>query len=231
MHRLNARDQARAAGPIQRPQRPRAQRGLTLIESLIALLVAALGILGVIGVQMRTLTDTSTTVRRAQAIRLIEDLGERMRTNPNAQSVLASYVTTFGSTPSVGDCSNGCTRAAQASYDLAVWKQAVRTRLPSGQASVFIPPAEAALDPTARRQIGVMVAWRENERADLTASDKQKMDATQVSDASGNLTSGAGSAATCPADHVCHLQYLPLAARCAPYKPGSASTQYFCPGA
>ena len=46
----------------------------------------ALGILGVVGVQMRTLTDTSTTVRRAQAsIRLIEDLEERMRVAaPNA---------------------------------------------------------------------------------------------------------------------------------------------------
>src|SRR2546429_3388547 len=34
------------------------------------------------GTQMRTLTDTQTTVRRAQAIRLIEDLGERMKVNP-----------------------------------------------------------------------------------------------------------------------------------------------------
>ena len=47
------------------------QHGISLIESLIALIVTALGILGVVGVQMRTLTDTSSTVRRAQAIRLI----------------------------------------------------------------------------------------------------------------------------------------------------------------
>jgi type IV pilus assembly protein PilV len=60
----------------------RRQRGISLIESLIAIVVTALGILGILGVQMRTLSDTSTTVRRAQAIRLIEDLGERMRVNP-----------------------------------------------------------------------------------------------------------------------------------------------------
>lgn len=53
----------------------------------------ALGILGILGVQMRTLTDTQTAVRRAQAIRLIEDLGERMKVSPNALANLNGYVT------------------------------------------------------------------------------------------------------------------------------------------
>ena len=68
------------------------QRGITLIESLIAILIAAVGILGILGVQMRTLTDTQTTVRRAQAVRLIEDLGERMKVQPNALVNLNAYV-------------------------------------------------------------------------------------------------------------------------------------------
>ena len=53
------------------------QRGISLIESLVAIVVMALGILGILGVQMRTLADTQSGVRRAQAIRLIEDLSER----------------------------------------------------------------------------------------------------------------------------------------------------------
>ena len=73
----------------------RRQRGITLIESLVAIVVAALGILGIVGVQMRTLADTSTSLRRAQAIRLIEDLGERMRTNPSALANLNTYVANF----------------------------------------------------------------------------------------------------------------------------------------
>ena len=44
------------------------QRGVSLIESLVAIVVTALGILGILGVQMRTLADTQTGVRRAQAI-------------------------------------------------------------------------------------------------------------------------------------------------------------------
>ena len=44
------------------------QRGITLLESLVAIVVMALGILGILGVQMRTLSDTQTGVRRAQEL-------------------------------------------------------------------------------------------------------------------------------------------------------------------
>ena len=87
-----------------RPTPHRRQGGITLVESLVAIVVAALGILGILGTQMRTLTDTQTTLRRAQAIRLIEDLSERMRVNPNALASLDAYVSDFSSRPSPGDC-------------------------------------------------------------------------------------------------------------------------------
>lgn len=206
------------------------QRGITLIESLVAIVVAALGVLGVLGVQMRSLTDTSTTVRRAQAIRLIEDLGERLKVNPNAVAMINNYVSDFSDTPTPSDCSSGCNQTDQAKYDLAVWKQGIKNNLPLGQARVFIPVAEAGVAVEGRRQLGVMIAWRENERTDLTTTDKKNTDATQVRDTSGNLLSGAGSAATCPTDRTCHLQFILLSARCAPYKPGTGATQFFCAG-
>ena len=202
------------------------QRGITLIESMVALVIAALGILGILGVQMRTLSDTSTTVRRAQAIRLIDDLGERMRTNPNAMVNLGSYVSNFATNPTVGSCASGCDHAALAAYDLAVWKQAVRNSLPLGQAEIFIPPAEAGVAAAQRRQLGVMIAWRENEGDGRKTVD---IDATKVRDNSGNLTNGAALA--CPANSICHLQYIPVPARCAPYAPGGNAPMYYCPGA
>ena len=224
MHRLT---------PMHTPN-PQHQRGITLIESLIAIVIAGLGILGIVGVQMRTLSDTQTTVRRAQAIRLIEDLSERMKVNPNAQAVLSSYVSDFSDEPTPGNCASsatGCTQAQQAAYDLAVWKKNVKT-LPLGQAKIFVPPAESAVDATGRRQIGVMIAWRENER-DTASSYKDAIDATKIRDGSGNLVTGGGTdAATnqCPSGATCHLQYIPVAARCAPYTPGGATATYYCPG-
>ena len=197
------------------------QRGITLIESMVALVIAALGILGILGVQMRTLSDTSTTVRRAQAIRLIDDLGERMRTNPNAMVNLGSYVSKFATNPTVGSCASGCDHAALAAYDLAVWKQAVRNSLPLGQAEIFIPPAEAGVAAEQRRQLGIMIAWRENEGDGHKTDD---IDATKG-------TASGGADVTCPTGRICHLQYIPVPARCAPYAPGGNAPMYYCPGA
>ena len=199
------------------------QRGITLLESLVAIVVMALGILGILGVQMRTLSDTQTGVRRAQAIRLIEDMGERMRANPSALANLSSYVSNFAASPTVPSCASGCTAANLATYDVAVWKRTVRESLPLGKASIFVAPGEADGN---RRQLGVIVAWRENERDGMSTTDKAAINAT--------LTAGAGTdTATnaCPADHTCHLQYIPVSSRCAPYAPGSGSTTYVCPGA
>lgn len=208
-------------------QRHQSQRGVSLIESLVAIAVMSLGILGILGIQMRTLTDTSTTLRRAQAIRLIEDLGERMKINPNAMADIGTYATTFGDTPTVGSCATGCDHTQLATYDKAIWKKAVRDNLPLGQASIFVPPAEAGVPAGQRRQLGVMIAWRENER-DTAGTYTNDINATKVRAADGTLSDGAGFA--CPATFTCHLQYIPVAARCAPYAPGGNATTYYCPG-
>ena len=225
MHRLNH--------PTHAPM-PRRQRGISLIESLVAVVVMALGILGIVGVQMRTLTDTSTAVRRAQAIRLIEDLGERMKTNPNALANLNTYVSNFAAIPTVGSCATGCNPTQLATYDLAVWKRTVQENLPMGKASIFVPPAESGLPAGQGRQLGVMIAWRENERvstATHTTAEvdayKNDIDSTKFFD--GTVWKEAGGATACPADHTCHLQYIIAPSRCAPYSPGGVTT-YYCPG-
>ena len=206
--------------------RSRLQRGISLIESLVAIVVMALGILGILGVQMRTLADTQTTVHRAQAIRLIEDLSERMKTNPNALGTINNYVSDFSDEPEPGDdeCASGCSYGDQATYDLKLWKQTVRTQLPLGKASVFLAAGET--DDANRRQLGVMVAWRENERDIADDDDREKY--KQALDASAE-----GGSVTCPENHTCHLQYLSVAARCAPYRVNTAvngEVKYFCPG-
>ena len=202
------------------------QRGISLIESLVAMVVVALGILGILGVQMRTLTDTSTTVRRAQAIRLIEDLGERMKTNPNALGNIGAYVSAFNVEPTVGSCTSGCDSAQLAAYDLAVWKKAIKASLPLGRASVFVPPAESGAG-VQGRQLGVVIAWRENEAEGRKTDD---IDNTKVRQTDGTFVAGTSAASACPADFTCHLQYIPVIGRCAPYSPGSTTTAYYCPG-
>ena len=120
------------------------QRGVSLIESLVAIVVTALGILGILGVQLRTLADTQTGVRRAQAIRLIEDLSEHTKVNPNALGNFNSYLMNWGATPTAPvDCKiTPCNPQQLALYDASRWRQAVTNALPNSDVNVFIVPDE-----------------------------------------------------------------------------------------
>jgi len=202
----------------------RRQTGMTLIESLIAIVVMALGILGIVGIQMRTLVETQTSNSRAQAIRLIDNLSERVRLNPSAStaSVNANYITAFGDTPASTSCSTGCTAANLAAYDRGAWKRLVQSTLPLGDAAVFFAADET--DTGNRRQLGVMVSWRENEKVRATDS------AADTAAYKQPFTVTGASNVSCPANRICHLQYIPLANRCLPYLlSGSADPNFFCP--
>lgn len=216
------------------------QRGITLIESLVAIVIAALGILGILGVQMRTLSDTQTTVRRAQAIRLIEDLSERLKAHPNALLSLNDYASAWTTpstpvaAPTVNCASTACSATQLTTYDVATWRRSVQQLLPLGDATIFLAPGD---DATNRRQLGVIIRWRENERS-TEASYKDDIDATKVRATDGTLSAGQGSGAGAgPAcndgatsTYTCHLQYIPVSARCAPYDAGGGLKLSYCAG-
>lgn len=198
--------------------RMHSQRGVSLIESLVAIVVTALGILGILGVQMRTLADTQTGVRRAQAIRLIEDLSEHTKVNPNALSNFNSYLLAWSTPPAVAvNCkTTACTSEQLALYDLAQWRQSVANSLPNGDATIFSVPDEKVAGNN--RQLGVMISWRENEKNSETG-------------AIFKITNAETGGPKCPDDRICHLQYIQLTARCAPYTMGGPTLiQTFCPG-
>ena len=184
------------------------QRGITLLESLVSLLILAIAVLGQLGVQLRTQAETQTGVRRAQAIRLTEDFAERIKSNPEGFAQLASgrFDSGWNSSPTpVNDCRTvPCTAQDLAAWDVATWKKAVKETLPLGQASISASTEEAAEAASAgaaaaRRQLGVMVAWRANERFDT--DEYAGPLSVQVDDRNG-------AGASCPAGLVCHLAYV-----------------------
>ena len=205
------------------------QRGISLIESMVAIVVMALGILGIVGVQLRTLSDTQTGVRRAQAIHLIEDLSERIKVNPNALLNIGSYAMAWGTNPTgATDCkATACTTAQIIQYDLQEWKRLVNNTLaPQANtaaaataltdATIFIPADETVA--SNRRQLGVMVRWRENERS--TTADYR--------DPVGTAATG-GAGVTCDVGWTCHLQYIQVSTRCSPPNLSSGTPLTYCP--
>ncbi len=195
--------------------------GFALIEAMVSIVVVALGILGILGVQLRTLADTQTGVRRAQAIRLIEDLSERAKANPSALDNISSYEIGTGTAPvPANNCfTSACNATQLAAFDVRTWKRNVQSILPLSDAIVF----EVADETSNNRQLGVLISWRESERADGTAAENQT-----YKDVFKPTVTGVAAAA-CPTDRICHLQYIQLTKRCTPYDAGGvAAAAFYC---
>ena len=195
------------------------QKGFSLLESMIAIIVMVLGILGVLGAQMKTLTDTQSSVRRAQAIRLIGDLGERLQNNPDALGNLSTYTT---NPTSSNDCSSAvCTPSELATYDIKQWRTNVANTLPSSNVNIFLPQ-------NSTNQLGVVIAWSENKYLqngkELTTDENDKLNAPL---AINSATDSSGSAVSCPTGLTCHLQYIQPMQRCTPWAIGGGSL--YCP--
>ncbi len=208
------------------------QRGISLIESMVAIVVMALGILGIVGVQLRTLSDTQTGVRRAQAIHLIEDLSERIKVNPNALLNIGGYEMAWSTNPTgAPDCkATACTTADIIEYDLQEWKRLVNNTLaPQANtaaaataltdATIFIPADETVA--SNRRQLGVMIRWRENERS--TSDDYRTTMSLEDKDITGTAN------VKCDAGWTCHLQYIQVSTRCSPPNLSSGTPMTYCP--
>jgi type IV pilus assembly protein PilV len=184
-----------ARSVIRRPAT--GQRGVTLLESLVSILILAVGVLAILWVQVRTLAETQTSARRAQAVRAIEDLGERVKSNPDAFAQLKDYTADWevGKAPEADCRAKACNAAQLAARDLWEWKVEIAQRLPLGKATVFLSSDE---DPDNKRQLGVMVGWRSNER----------FDGKGYLEPLAQPAPGAAGIPSCPAGLICHLVYV-----------------------
>lgn len=130
------------------------QKGFTLLEVLIAVLVLSLGLLGIAGMQMISLKNTNSAYQRAQATQSAYDIIDRMRANRDeAEKSSSGYAVAYGGTYAASTaCETGaCIPSAMATYDIANWKVALTTTLPSGDGSVSIN--------TASKMVTVNILW------------------------------------------------------------------------
>lgn len=171
------------------------QQGISLIEALVAILIFAFGLLGLVGVQMRAMTEARTSNARGIAIRLTDDLNERMQLNRDGVRNNL-YNLNWGALPVAVNCKViNCTPAQQAQSDLAEWKANVTAQLQVGNARVFQVPTDV-------RQIGVMIAWSANE-GKANASSGVSTSYTDIF-----KVQNAAAGVTCPSNSICHLVYL-----------------------
>jgi type IV pilus assembly protein PilV len=128
------------------------QSGVALIEALAALLVFSFGLLGIAGLMAAATRYQTGNEARLNVSAVIDDLSERIRINvpgANGYSGVVGGVAASGSgyqltddystqaadavtVPSKNCLAAVCTPAELAAYDLAAWKNILRTAFPGG---------------------------------------------------------------------------------------------------
>ena len=101
-----------------------ARSGFSLIEVLVALIITALGLLGLAALQAKLQVSGIESYQRAQALLLVQDMGDRIATNrKNASAYVTSSGTLgTGDTPA-SDCSTLTTIALR---DRCEWSKTLQ---------------------------------------------------------------------------------------------------------
>jgi type IV pilus assembly protein PilV len=163
------------AGPALRQR----SRGFTLLEVLIVILIMSIGLLGIAGLQATTASYKINSWTRSATSVLFSDFADRARANPEATGLAYfmpgaaastslyalsdNWTTQTAATLTLArDCADvDCTSAQRAAYDMTVWRQQLRAKLPQGAAIVT---------GNRTRGIAVSILWFDKQFASTSAS-------------------------------------------------------------
>jgi type IV pilus assembly protein PilV len=96
------------------------KRGASMIEVLVTIVILAFGLLGLAGMQIRVQVNELESYQRAQALVLLGDMAERIKTNAaNAPNYVS--VNTFGTGSAAATCAAPTVAADVATYDQCEW--------------------------------------------------------------------------------------------------------------
>jgi len=142
--------------------RPRRQRGATLIEVLVAMFILAIGLLGLAGLQAMSVQSNQGAYYRSQATILANDIADRMRANRTA-ALANNYAQS--SPPSATSTPIAASTPAQ--RDLAEWNNRLATSLPQGTGTIV----------TSSNIVTISISWNDA-RARIKSTDETTEQAT-----------------------------------------------------
>jgi type IV pilus modification protein PilV len=103
----------------------RQQFGFSLIEVLVSVVIMSVGILGVAGMQVLSLQQNRSSLLRAEALQLGNDILDRMRANPQQDYAGIDFT---DDPPGSSNCfNNTCSAVQMKDYDTAQWKCSINS--------------------------------------------------------------------------------------------------------
>ncbi|QTL35365.1 MULTISPECIES: type IV pilus modification protein PilV [Pseudoalteromonas] len=155
-----------------------ANRGFTLLESLIAFMVLSFGLLGAVALQAKAKQASFDSMQRAAAVALAGDIMQRIRSN-DTLNLDNQYQQVFSSTATVNgnhSCfANVCTNAEIAAMDLEQWIMAIQARENTGSLDDTTVCITTALEPGTQGRgfnVTVSVAWAGRQAFEMNAANQ-----------------------------------------------------------
>lgn len=170
------------------------EKGISLLEVLISIFVLSIATLALLHVQLASLANASDAVYRGQAIRLIEDFSERVKSNQLGIQAYPKFKSGFAqAAPTYTPCTQNCNSEQLAQSDRDDFLSQVNRQLPGGQAAIFTSTTDS-------QQLGVLVGWQESKLISQTPINGTNPLAIQPA-----LTP---TGIACPSTLRCHLMYI-----------------------
>lgn len=146
----------------------RSLRGVALIEALIAVLLLSLCALAYAALQLRSLSNNTSSLWRSNAVALAGAMADRMRANQPGVAA-GAYASLQGSITAPGcGSTSACTPAQTAALDFTSWNATLASTLPGGSGVACIDstpddgsPAAPACDGVGSTY-AVKVFWSEH---------------------------------------------------------------------
>ncbi|RDI99752.1 type IV pilus modification protein PilV [Dyella solisilvae] len=152
--------------------RPKHQRGVSLIEVLVAMFVFGIGLVGMSGLMLVSARSKHAAYLRTQVAFLANNMADRMRANPvgvwTGRYNGGAYPVTSGSVEC--DATTACSPDAVAARDKGLWSQLLASQLPDASAKIectgvdrvgYDPSAQLAKRPPFGGTCTMWITWTE----------------------------------------------------------------------
>ncbi|WP_419224859.1 type IV pilus modification protein PilV [Acinetobacter sp. A2] len=143
----------------------RSQKGVGLMEVLVSLFILSIAILGFVALQVRATVATEESIKRSDALIILNGLAEKMRLNPSAVS---TYKESAPSSQPSCVANKNCNAANQARADLYMYTENAKAK------NIYLQVVDCPNTSNLQNRACIIAAWNDTEPEQATDTSTTK---------------------------------------------------------